>query len=55
MDGGEDATIDGDILEGDYQNEDAERGADGDDVEMPYIKQEDNDAVDYSLNQSPLD
>ena len=58
VDGGEDGTIDQDILEDDYQNEDA-RVADTEgveDVEMSYTKYEETTKdVNYALSQSPLD
>ena len=59
VDGGEDGTIDADILEDDYQNEGANDAKDDDttDVEMSYTKYEENSskAVNFSLSQAPLD
>jgi len=57
VDGGEDGTIDADILEDDYQNEGANDAKDGDtDVEMSYTKYEETTKdVNYALSQSPLD
>ena len=57
VDGGEDGTIDADILEDDYQNEGANDAKDDDtDVEMSYTKYEETTKdVNYALSQSPLD
>jgi predicted transglutaminase-like protease len=58
VDGGEDGTIDQDILEDDYRNEDARVAdtEDVEDVEMSYTKYEETTKdVNYALSQSPLD
>lgn len=58
VDGGEDGTIDADILEDDYQNEGTNDAKDDEtDVEMSYTKYEENSskAVNFSLSQAPLD
>ena len=60
VDGGEDGTIDQDILEDDYQNQDAgvadtTEGVE-EDIEMSYTKYEETTKdVNYALSQSPLD